>query len=50
MKFKIILESDVINKLSNDEKLVTFKNSNHLGDIGSNGRVDYIVTRQFTTY
>lgn len=24
--------------------------SNHLGDIGSNGRVDYIVTRQFTTH
>lgn len=50
MKFKLILESDVINKLSNDEKLVTFKNSNHLSDASSNGRVDYIVTRQFTTY
>lgn len=24
--------------------------SNHLGDAGSNGRVDYIVTRQFTTH
>lgn len=50
MKFKLILESEMINELSNDGKWVTFKNGNHLGDIGSNGRVDYIVTRQFTTH
>ena len=39
MKFKLILESEMINELSNDGKWVTFKNGQHTY-IGKGGEIE----------